>query len=343
MTTGDGGTPIQGIKQAEYVEAEKALGHKPDELPDGIKFYIRGIPLDIPGTRVVVTIYRVVDGGTKKRKIAVGKMENRPPEDHEIGEWYGPGDYVWIGKWYKKDDSGIQGEPRQMLSEVINIGPEWLAAHMEYRTRQESEMRVRFAGSAPVPVPVAAPAPAPSMGIGGLTEELGGAFMLLEKLANIAKSMAGPSPVELMTKSFEAFSRMGTEMLKSNMDMARTAGERIRQIELDPPDDDDDDDPPAPTSTDEPKIPEWLAPFWPYAKTFMGKIIGGGPEGAAAKTLLLSSDEFKTIFTDPEKWGQAVSALEMIHGTENTKKALDILLSKREPGAVAKGKKSKRK
>jgi len=78
------------------------------------------------------------------------------------------------------------------------------------------------------------------------------------------------------------------------------------------------------------KMPPWLEPFMPHFERGLEKLLGGGPAGAAVKTLILTSDELAGIFNDPEKWAQAVAAMEVKFGSEKTKAAMNVLLNKRQ-------------
>lgn len=329
---------IQGIQKKDFIPPKEALGRDVPaaELPDGIRFYIKGRPVVIDGEKVTVNIYRLEDGAKKQRKINVGMLEGRPPEDDEIALWYGPGDYCWIAKWVPI----AGGEPRHMLSDVVNVGESWLLQHLEYKAKQEAKIRALSGGQvAPAFPPAAAPAAAPA-GLESMGEQLALIFGLMERMASIVKSVAGPSPAEAMAQGWANMSKMGETMFKAQMDGLKEAGERIRQLQLappEPPGDDDDDDAPEPgplAGAAESPIPAWMQPFMPLVEGVIKKLIGGGPEAAEAKQAITSSDWFKMIFSDPDKWGQAVSALEMMHGTEATQKALDVLLNRRKPPAA---------
>ena len=89
-------------------------------------------------------------------------------------------------------------------------------------------------------------------------------------------------------------------------------------------------------------IPSWLKPYMPIISTGIEKLLGGGVQGMAAKTILLGSDEFIQIFSDPERWAQAVQALTAMHGSDKIQKVVSILEAARKPEPIASPSKPKK-
>lgn len=322
--------PIQGFKKSEFVNAtpDKVFGTadvQMEDLPSGVRLYLREKAVDLGTKKVSVNVYRLVeDGGIKQKRIFCGRMKiGRTPEDDEIAEQFGGGKYVWILKW-----QGADGKDAGIISEPIDVDEEsGRAMHEAWKQRQ--------APAASIPAaPVAAPAaPAPGIDIAGIlsimaaTEEKTIASM--ERMAAIFQGQKQEGPAEILKSAYAGASEMMAKAVENTMAMTRTVHKaQATQLarELEPPELEDDEDEPAGT----PGVPAWLAPFWPHIESGLGSLLKGGPVGSAVKTLIVSSDEWKAIFQDKERWGQAVSAMEQNFGTERTKRALDILLNRRD-------------
>lgn len=328
---------IQGFKRSEFAAAtpEKVFGTNEvsmEDLPGGVRLYLREKAVDLGTKKVLVNVYRLVDdGGTKIKRVWVGRMKaNRKPEDEEIAEQFGGGSYVWILKWNAPD-----GQECGIISEPIEIDMETgRAAHEAYRRRQGAE-------SAPAAMPAAAPAPAAqASGFSGdaaaLLKIMDAAeertLARMERIAAMFQGRQGDTPAEILKSAYQGASDMMQAAVKTNLDMAKSVS-KARELIPAPA-------APAPEPEPEPEgpsLPAWLEPFMPQIEKGLEKLLGGGPAASAVKTLILSSDEWREMFNDPEKWGQFVSAAEMNFGSDRTRRALDILLNRRD-GKQGKGK-----
>jgi hypothetical protein len=105
------------------------------------------------------------------------------------------------------------------------------------------------------------------------------------------------------------------KVIKRNMEPVEDEGEEVEEMGA-----------PADLTAN---MPAWLKPFLPQIETWLGTLLGGGPMGAAVKTLIISSDQWKEIFEDQEKFGTAVAAMEQKFGSERTEKAMNILLNRK--------------
>lgn len=329
---------IAGLKKSDFKTPREFFGNDFEiaEMPENIRLYIRGKAVDLPGKTFVVDVYRLVDdGGLKNKKQWVFDLKNRRPEDRDIAERCGPGSYVWMGKWL-----GLDGRENGMISDVVEIGEEARSLHEAYK--QKAAMREK----GDTPPSQAAPASSPQsfgpmeiLKVMEIAEEK--TLARMERMAAIFNGQKVEQPVEILKSAYEGANKMITQAVGFTLDSAKKMNNKALE-EMDPPEDDDEEDPiakaPGQAGTG-PAMPEWLAPFLPHFKTGLEKLLGGGPAGAAVKTLILTSDDFKQIFNDPEKWGQAVAALEMNFGSERTTKALDILLNRRKEKEAMKAKK----
>ncbi|HEX6827186.1 MAG TPA: hypothetical protein VF077_12785 [Nitrospiraceae bacterium] len=324
--------PIQGFKKSEYTTPDKLFGTadvQMEDLPNGVRLYLREKAVDLGTKKVSVLVYRLVDdGGNKLKRIFCGRMKiNRTPEDDEIAEQFGGGKYIWILKWQAAD-----GKDQGIISEPIDVDDEsGRAMHEAWKQRQAP------AASTPA-APVAAPAAqAGGVDIAGIlaimaaTEEKTIAGM--ERMAAIFQGQKSEGPAEILKSAYAGASEMMAKAVENTMALTRTVSKaQVKQVEreLEPPDDGEEEGDPDGM----PGVPAWLAGFWPHIEKGLGTLLKGGPVGSAVKTLILSSDEWQEIFKDKDKWGQAVSAMEQNFGTDRTKRALDILLNRREESAA---------
>ena len=320
---------IEGLKQSEFKDASEFFGEAGfniGELPDGIRLYLKDKVFDLKTGKLIVNIYRLVDdGGLKQRKSWVGKVENRRPEESEIAERFGPGRYVWMGKWL----DGI-GTERGIISDVIEI-----ASDVRVNAMRGGDTGV----TAPPALAGPAPTPPAAFGIMEMLQLMDAAeektLARMERITAMLQAGKSADAGEVLNKAYQGASEMMQRAVQTNLDMVRSVGKQnqaaLEAAALPPPDDDEGEDEDEVTG---PKLPDWLAPFMPHLKTGMEKLLGGGPVGAAYKTLILTSGEWKEIFSDPAKWGQAVSAMETEFGAERTTKALNILLNKRDAKPV---------
>lgn len=334
---------IAGFQKKDFVTPEAVLGSdiRIEELPDGIRFYLKGQAVNLAEKRIVVRLYEKiqVEGGAKLRLDPLEKFINRIPEDEEIALRYGPNDkaagsegYMWIAKW--KD---IAGSEKGILSETIWISEKW-------RARYEAAQR-KAAGAESLPAPSSA-APASPSGVMTpmdmlkvLQEGEDRAFRNMERMANIFKGANGQAPESVMVKAYEAAGSIMERAMESNLNMGKKVAKVVeRRME----DEDEPGDGAAPEGDDgaaDPLagVPGFIRPFLPQLETWLGTLIGGGPMAAAAKTLIVNSAQWKEIFNDPDKWGQAVAAMENHFGSERTEKAMDVLLNRRAPKGPVKG------
>lgn len=332
---------IQGFKKSEFASPDRVFNSadvRTEDLPDGVRLYLREKAIDLGAKKVLVNVYRLLDdGGLKQKKIWCGRMKmNRKPEDEEIAEQFGGGRYIWILKWTAPDggESGI-------ISEPIDIDEEsGRAAHEAWKRRQAP------ADSTPAIAPAAVPAPAPAGGGMNLgivdvlklmeaSEER--ALARFERIGAIFSGQRVETPAEILKSAYQGASDMISKAVETNLQMANTV-RKAQQAQItrgpEPEGDPEGEDGEGDGDVDGPAMPAWLRPFWPHIAGGLERLIGGGPMGAAVKTLILSSDEWKEIFNDKDKWGQAVAAMEQNFGSERTRRALDILLNRREEKAA---------
>ncbi len=330
---------LQGFKQSEFLGAtpEKVFGSdvRLEELPDGVRLFLREKRVDINGKKVVVNVYKVVnDGGLKDKRVWVCKFENRKPEDHEIAERCGGGEFIWIMKWI-----GADGQERGILSERIDIDEALGRA-----TQEEWKRRNTAPAGSPPPGSVAAPAPSNQLDMMGILQIMDRAeektLARIERIAGIFRGNQNESAGAVLQEAYKGANEMMMKAVETNIKMAKASAtavqEQMRQASLPVATEEDEELPP-----EGPKMPSWLEPFFPYIEQGLSKLLQGGPVAAAVKTMILSSEQWKEIFNDPEKWGQAVAAMEQHFGSEHTKKALDMLLNRRDEKAGSKKKGSK--
>lgn len=328
---------ISGFKRKDFTTADRVLGQEVriEELPDGIKFFIRGQAINIAERRIVVNLYELIreDGGLKLRRDHLEKFNNRIPEEEEIALKYGPSEegYIWIAKWLDPT-TGEKG----IMSEPIRISEKWRPRHEAYKRKMAGEAEA----AAPAAVPAVAPAVAPPGGIGPMEiirlmqEGEERALRNMERMANIFRGNGSDAPVSVLKEAYGEAAEIMRKAVETNLDMAKKVSRKAAEsMEPEPVYEEPDPEPePDPMEA----VPAFLRPFLPQLEQWLGTLIGGGPMGAAVKTLILSSEQWNEIFGDKEKFGQAVSAMEKHFGTERTQKAMDILLNRR--GEKKKGK-----
>jgi hypothetical protein len=328
------GAGIQGFKKSDFVAPEQVLGEgfSADDLPPGVRGYIReraAWPKQL--AQSIARVYRLEsDGGIKEKKVYVGKILNRLPEEDEIAEQFGPGSYIWIMKFPAAD-----GKEAGLMSDRIEIDEEQgRAAHQAWKRRQGT------AESTPAASPAAAPAPFPvasQMGAADILQIMvqaeDRAWARMERMAAIMKSDRPDNPADVLKTAYEGASAMMQKAVETNLGMVKAVqdrGKKEMQRELS-----DADDQAGEGDGEEeaaiPGVPEWLAPFIPQIKPWLEKLLSGGPAGAAVKTLILSSDQWREVFQDKDKWEQAVGAMRLEFGEERTERALNILLNRRPP------------
>lgn len=330
---------VQGFTQKDFAAGtpESVFGTsdvRTEDLPQGVRLYLREKAIDLGTKRVLVNVYRLEDdGGMKEKRIWCGRMKHgRKPEDDEIAEQFGPGAYLWILKW----NSPANGQECGIVSEKIIVDEEHgRIVHEEWKRRQA--MAAPAAPAAPAAAP-ALPAAVPGVGLDALTLLK---FMeaaedkALARVERIAAIIGGrnDTPADVLRGAYEGASAMMQAAVKTNLDMARSVGKQLNRPEPEPePEAGEGDGEPA-----GPQLPPWIQAFMPQIEKGLEKLLGGGPLGGAVKTLVLSSEEWAEIFADKDKFGQAVAAMEQRFGSDKTKRALDILLNRREPKDAKKG------
>lgn len=332
---GNGG--IMGFTEKDFVSPEKMFGAdvRLEELPEGIRFFIKGQTLATGKKEIIVNLYELTreSDGLKFRRMHLERFINRIPEEEEIALKYGPNadGYLWIAKW-KKDDTG---EDTGVASDTIRISSKWQARHEAYTRMQATKAEAAAAPAASVsPVVSAAPSawgPLEIMELINKGEDR--AFRNMERMAAVLKGSQSDVPANVMEKAYESAGAIMQKAMESNLEMGRKVG-KVIQREMDPPkeqDDDDDGGGEGMPGTGDPlaHLPAWLQPFIPKIETWLGTLLGGGPMGAAVKTLIISSEQWKEIFSDKDKFGQAVEAMRSHFGDEQTEKAMGILLNTR--------------
>jgi hypothetical protein len=319
---------IQGFKQSEFNNGtpEKVFGSdfRIEELPEGIRLYLKEKAIDVPIKKLVINIYRLVDDGSlKNKKVWVGKIVNKKPEEEEIAERYGGGSYIWVGRWLAAD-----GAERGVISEPIEIDEDMGKKMNEAWLRKQAAVEASAQPAQPAVVQSVAPSSfgsdaATMLKIMDAAEEK--TLSRIERIASIFQGRQNDTPGDVLNKAYQGASEMMQRAVQTNLDMAKAVN-KANQLALQPPDAKGDEEDEEVMSG--PKMPSWLSPFMPHLEKGIGKLLEGGPMGNAVKTLILSSDEWSEIFNDKEKWGQAVSAMEQHFGSEQTRQALDILLSR---------------
>ena len=327
---------LTGFQKKDFVSPDAVLGSdvRIEELPDGIRFYLKGQAVNLAEKRIVVRLYEKfqVDGGIKLRMDFLEKFINRIPEEDEIALKYGPNDkeagsegYTWIAKW--RDPAGEKG----IVSETIIISEKWRARFEAAQRKAQGLPDSLPAPASAVPVPSAPAAFGPLEMMKLLQEGEDRAFRNMERMAGIFKGANGQAPESVMVKAYEAAGSIMERAMESNLAMGRKVSKVVerRMEDEDGAGAGDGDGAPAAASDPMEGIPAFIRPFLPQLETWLGTLIGGGPMGAAVRTLILSSEQWKEIFGDSEKFGLAVAAMEQHFGTEKTQKAMDILLSRR--------------
>lgn len=335
--------PIRGFKNSEFVEPEQVVGAdiRIEELPNGIKFYLKGQAVDLDSKRITCRLYELisVEGGAKLRKDPIEKFINQIPDDEYIALTYGPNDrekgsegYMWTAQW-----KSVGGDDKGIMSETIVISEKWRARY------EAAQRKARAAVESPLAMAPAAPAPQAQGGgmdfvqmMALIREGEDRAIKNMERVSAMFKQ--NETPVAVMEKMWDSVGKVMERAMDTNLNAVRKVSEAAsRAMEPEPEVDDDEGEDQASASAPASGIPAWLLPFLPKIEQGLSSLLGGGPIGAAVKTLIVSSDDWKMIFNDPEKFAQATEAMKLHFGEEKTKKALDMLLSRR-PEKAAKGK-----
>jgi hypothetical protein len=324
---------IAGFKLSDYVTAEKVLGGeiRIEELPEGIKFFIKGQQVDLGTKQIEVNLYELVDDeGVKLKRMHLEKFRNRIPEEEEIALKYGPnkGGYIWIAKWRKNATSEDTG----VMSDTIRISEKWLSRHQAYQKQLALDAK-RQSEEANPPAPVAL-ASAPVVASFGPLEMMrfmqegeDRAIRNMERMAIMFKTDHSAIPSAVMERAYESAGSIMQKAMESNLEMGRKVGKMV-QREMDPPEPEEEQEV---VQESQGVLPAWLQPFLPQIENWIGTLLGGGPMGAAVKTLILSSEQWKEIFNDKEKFGVAVQAMREHFGDDKAQKAIDMLMGVKKP------------
>jgi hypothetical protein len=323
---------ISGFKKSDYVSPEKVLGPdvRIEELPDGIRFYLKGQVVNLGEKRIVVNLYEMMrePDGLKLRREHLEKFNNRIPDDEEISLKYGPSEegYIWIAKW-----RDIGGAEMGVMSETIRVSEKWRGRFEEHQ-RKSKGLAADSAQSLPlahIPAVPQAPALGPMEIINMMNAGEDRAFRNMERMAAIFKGNHQDVPSSVMEKAYESAGAIMQKAMESNLQMGKAVDKVIKR-NMEPVEDEGEEveemGAPADLTAN---MPAWLKPFLPQIETWLGTLLGGGPMGAAVKTLIISSDQWKEIFEDQEKFGTAVAAMEQKFGSERTEKAMNILLNRK--------------
>lgn len=320
---------IIGMKKSDYRDPSEVVGGPVNEndFPGDIKFFLKHKKNPVGGIQKRVELYELirVDGGLKLRLEHLETFTNRIPMNEEIALNYGPSPegYKWLAKWLDRNNDEVGVE-----SETIMVSEKW-------RDRYEAFQREKKAKSA---APVAVAVPAVSTGMSTAMEMIAlinqgrrEALEDMERMSRVLKDSGGPASV--MERAYEAVGKFMEKTMESNMMIAKRVAENAREsIERDGQvDDDEEEELPAAAEAAKPAdgFGEMLKLFMPKIQEGLSHLLGGGPVGAAVKTLIVTSDQWKEIFADKEKFSQATEAMRLQFGEEKTNKALDILLSRR--------------
>jgi hypothetical protein len=329
---------ISGFKKSEFANAtpDRVFGEdvRIEELPDGIRLYLKEKSVNLQTKKLAINVYKVIDdGGLKNKRVWVGKMINKKPEEDEIAEQFGGGCFLWIGKWLSAD-----GQERGIISEIIEIDEDFgRAAHEKWMRKNGPAVEPIPAAAAAVPVSGFAGDAMALLKIMDAAEEK--TLARMERMAAIIGGQKQQTPGDVLESAYGKASDMMARAVETNFQMAKSVNKsNAKALENPEPAAAGDGGEDAETLAG-PALPPWLAPFMPHIEKGIGKLLEGGPMGAAVKTLILSSEEWQGIFQDKEKWGLAVAAMENHFGTEQTRKALDILLNKRNNQTAKKGRK----
>ncbi len=326
---------IQGIKKSEWKTAREVLGDDApaDVLPASLRLYIKERALDIAGRKLGVNLYRMLDdGGIKEKRSWVHDFGPEVPDEKRINELFGPSKYIWIAKWTTHD-----GKESGIVSEPVIIDEACRPAHEAYQEKLRALKPVTLAPAAPLPV-VAPAAPSGGIDIGGILAIMAAAeektLSTMERMARMFKP--AETPADVLRDTYKA----GNAMMKEATDVAMSSYRAVTakaKAEMNAKPDEDEGG--EKDGADPDSVSGMVKTFLPEIKAYLDKLIGGGPVGAAVKTLVLGSEQWKEIFQDKEKFGIAIAAMEQEFGSEKTERVLDVLLNRRkDQGSKSKGK-----
>jgi len=328
---------IEGFKKSNFVDAKTVLGQdvRIESLPDGIRFYLKGQAVNLAEKRIVVNLYELFrePDGLKLRKEHLEKYLNRIPEDEEIALNYGPSDegYIWIAKW-----RDIAGDEMGIMSEAVRVSEKWRVRYEEHQLK-----KTKAPAMAQAPALALAPAPASNWGpmevLKIMQEGEDRAFRNMEKMAGIFAGTRQEMPASVLEKAYESAGKIMERALDSNMAMGKKVNALLADNLNPAPASDDDDDDLDPESENQvsqvngplDSMPAWMKPFLPVVEQWIGTLLGGGVAGQAVKTLIVSSDQYKAIFQDKEKFSVAVEAMQEHFGPEKANRAIEILMGKK--------------
>lgn len=298
---------IKGFKQANFKAINEFGGA--ENVPEGVSFYVKEqVALSKTQKVPYYSIYRVIKRPEESKEglAYVGRSIERPDEAY-IAENFGPGRFRWIGRWTDE----VTGAEKGMISDYLEID--------ESIKRQGPTPPAipQFAGPVGVPAPIAVPDPNAAF------EQ---ALKMFDRLSAMVEKMMPKreSSLEVADRIAEKLAEVSMKTFERDLKLGQTMKRQMLDSAQSP------EAPLAQEGQGEIEIPNWLKPYMGIIEKGIDKLLGGGIQGAAAKTLLLGNDEFLQIFTDPEMRTQALNALAQIHGNEKVQKVVHILEGSKE-------------
>lgn len=328
---------VYGFKSSDFVSE----GEAPKDLPAGVRLYLKERNIDLNQAQSVARVYRLEsDGGLKNKKVLVGKIMNHRPEDDEIGEMFGGGSFIWIMKYLAPDGTEVG-----LMSEPVEIDLERGAQmHAAYIERQKGTKRQSQPETAPASVPAAAPVSPMSdfsfmLQFQQASEER--TLAMIERLSRIFGQSKNDAPADVLRAAYEGANKMMLDTVALTRKAATALNERtVAQIE-----EDGEEAAALPEKVQGPVSEGPLGglfdAFMPQIEAAISRLLAGGPVGNITKKLILSSEEWKQIFNDPESWKIVVGELKERFGEKKANEALDILLNKRPEAKATQNKKGR--
>lgn len=338
---------IEGFKKSDFVSPEKVLGQdvKIESLPEGIKFYLRGQPIQLGEKQIVTNLYELVrePDGMKLRKEHLEKFVNRIPEDDEISLKYGPSPegYVWIAKW-----RDMTGQEMGIMSETIRVSEKWRLRYENEQKRVQSQASVTAQSPAVVPT-------VNTNNIGTLEllkvmqEGEERAYKNIERMSVIFNQNKPDTPTAVLEKAYETAGKIIEKSIDSNFNFGKKVNAMIKETMIPQQVQEEPEAVADPESEELDResilegMPAWLKPFIPQLEAWLSTLLGGGVAGTAVKTLILSSSQYKEIFADKDKFAVAVQGMREYFGDEKAEAVLNLLTAKEKqekPGSKSKSK-----
>lgn len=330
---------IQGFKREDFRNATpdrvfgEGAGVTAEAIPEGVRLFLKNKSVDLDTKTLIVRVYRIFDaGGLKERKELAAKVENVIPEEEHIAEMCGPGSYIRIARW--KTPSGVEGG---IMTDPIYIGEDWRPVHEAWKRKQAGGPDSIPATPASVPQAAASPLGSIESILALMAASEQKTLTMVERIMALShNSKQSDAPADVLAQAYKGANEMIMSSVRMAQGMAKTVVDKTREdLERNEGIDDDDDDEGAEAGGASDPTPDWLKPFMPKVKEYLGTLLAGGPMGSAVKTLIVSSEQWKEIFSDPEKFAEATTAMEAEFGSERTAAALDVLLNRRKKKPAA--------